>query len=511
MTQLTPATVTAVTTDIKDTASNLTLESNSNQLLEDLPLSHPLVASHERSLIRKLDLLILPVISLIYFLSNLDKSNIGNAYTSGLPLSLNLKGNEYGNVISLLFVTYTVFETPVALSLKRIGAKYALSFLVFAFGVVSIGTSFVTNYPQLLTCRILLGMFESGIIPIINVYLAMLYTKHELAKRTAVVYSASALAGAFGGLLAYGLIKINVAGSSWSDDANGSWRWLFAIEGGMTVLAVPLIWVFLPGGQLNQVWWVTKEERTVWAMRLQQREDFFQDDKFQWSEVLKSFTDMANVLVMLYEFCVDLTLVGISTFLPAIIKGMGTFDKYEIQLLTIPYYSLSFISFLVTCYLSDKYQHRGSFLLLGSIFEIIGYVILISTTSFRSRYAGCLVLSLGMYVCSSLSITWIQNNNAGHYKRATIGGMITTVGSLAGVLAGQIYTAESAPQYKKGLSVALGLSCLAFPLCLGMMGIYHYRNKKNMKKLQEVSVEDAGEKEGYRPKDDRDPRFKFIL
>lgn len=480
---------------------------NDNQLHLDSPHFHAL----ESQILRKFDFIIIPCISLIYLFSNLDKSNIGNAYTAGLPQSLGLKHNEYGNVVSLLFVTYTVFETPVALSLKYIGAKWALGGLVFCFGVTSLATAFVNNYHQLLALRMLLGAFESGIIPIINVYLGMLYTRKEMAKRCSAVYSASALAGAFGGLLAYGLIKIEAG--SWA--ANESWRWLFAIEGALTVVCCPIIMLLLPTGDLTKIWWLNPAEREALQVRLQQRPDFYQDEKFQWSEVWRSFTDVANLLVMAYEFCVDLTLVGISTFLPALIKGMG-YNKYQTQLLTIPFYVVALISFVLVCYYSDKLQHRGTFLVAGTVFEIVGYVILIATDSLGARYFGCMLLAVGMYVCSALSIIWVNNNNAGHYKRATIGGMITTVGSLSGVLAGQIYTAGTAPRYFKGLKVALGLSCAAVPMVLAMMWVYHRRNQQREQEVERLIKEgkpvDELELElGACPKDDRDLNYRFIL
>lgn len=441
----------------------------------------------EQRVLRKFDFMVLPCIALCYLFSNLDKSNIGNANSAGMSADLGLSEQQYGNVVSLLFVTYVVFEVPFALALKYVGCKKLLTVLVFLFGVMSLCTAFVTGYGSLMACRILLGLCESGIIPIINVYLGMMYTKGEMAKRCSVVYSASALAGAFGGLLAYGILRIQ----GWD-----GWRWLFAIEGALTICAVPLVAVLLPN-ELTTVWWLNAEERQVLRVRLATYPDFFHDEKFSWSEVLRSAKDLNNVAICLYEFMVDYTLFGISTFLPSIIRAMG-YDKYQTQLLTIPVYGAAFFSFVGVGYFSDKWTHRGGFLIGGAICEVIGYVILITTTPPGPRYVGCMFIGLGMYVCSALSILWANNNNAGHYKRATMGGMITSAGSLSGVLVGQVYKGH----FQKGFKIGLGLSSGAIPIvCLVMWNL----NRVNRKRRH------LGQDLERKAKDDRDVNFRFIL
>lgn len=458
----------------------------------------------EARVLRKFDIIIIPCICLCYLFSNLDKSNIGNAEAAGLSTDLGLTGNEYGNAVSLLFVTYVVFETPFALMLKYVGIKLTLSSLMFCFGAVCLCTAFVTGYHSLLACRILLGFFESGIMPIINVYLGMLYTRKEMAKRCSAVFSASAAAGAFGGLLAYGLIKINAHG--WE-----GWRWLFAIEGALTLITCPVLVILLPN-ELTKIWWLTAEEKEVLKIRLSTYPDFYQDEKFSWSEVKRSLLDINNAFICCYEFCVDLTLFGISTFLPSIIRGMG-YNKYATQLLTIPFYTVAFLSFIIVGYYSDKYRHRSGFLLAGLGFELIGYIVLVSADALGARYFGCMMIGVGIYVCSALSIMWANNNNAGHYKRATMGGMITSIGSCAGVLAGQIYTSDTAPRYLKGLRIALALTCVAFPLVLVPLWNYNRINKKREALLKEkIKNGEVGDGEvNERPKDDRDIHFRFLL
>lgn len=74
--------------------------------------------------------------------------------------------------------------------------------------------------------RLLLGIFESCMFPCLTLYLSTYYTPVEQALRVSYLFVSAALSGAFGGLLAYGLIKMDgVAGLA-------GWRWIFIIEGG---------------------------------------------------------------------------------------------------------------------------------------------------------------------------------------------------------------------------------------------------------------------------------------
>ena len=56
-----------------------------------------------------------------------------------MPEDIGLKGNQFGTAVTLLFVTYVTIETPVAILLKIIGPRYLLSFIAFAWGMVTLG------------------------------------------------------------------------------------------------------------------------------------------------------------------------------------------------------------------------------------------------------------------------------------------------------------------------------------------------------------------------------------
>lgn len=153
--------------------------------------------------------------------------------------------NQFQLAVSILFVTYCLFETPSNLIIKKMKPARYLAGLVFVWGIIAIFTGFVQNYASLIACRLLLGTFEAGLFPGIMLYLTTFYTKRHISLRNAYFYSISAISGAVGGLVAYGI------GEGLDNDTQGTagwraWRWIITINGIPTVLTAPLVMWLLP-------------------------------------------------------------------------------------------------------------------------------------------------------------------------------------------------------------------------------------------------------------------------
>lgn len=83
-----------------------------------------------------------------------------------------------------------------------------------------------------------------------------------------------------------------------------------------------------------------------------------------------------------------LDLTGYSTFLPTIIKGLGTWSSAEVQLLTIPCYFLGAAMYMSVAVLSDRFQRRGLFCVIFGTISVVGYGILMSNTPAGVHYFG---------------------------------------------------------------------------------------------------------------------------
>jgi MFS family permease len=184
----------------------------------------------------KIDFRVIPVLSVLYLLAFLDRTNIANAAVYGLTGDLNIPrgSNEYNTALTIFFVPYILFEIPSNILLKKLTPHVWLSGCMFFFGLVTIAQGLVQNYSGLLATRFFLGLAETGMFPGCFYLISMWYKRDEAQKRYSFFFSSTTLAGAFGGLLAAAIGKLNgVRGYL-------AWRWIFILEGLLT--CVVAIW-----------------------------------------------------------------------------------------------------------------------------------------------------------------------------------------------------------------------------------------------------------------------------
>lgn len=164
----------------------------------------------EKGLVRKIDLLILPTIGILYILNYIDRQNLSAAKLQGIMEDLNMNEQQFATAISILFVGYLPFQIPSNLIITKISRPglYICS-AVIIWGTISAATAAVNTYTQLLIVRAFLGVVEAVFFPGAIYYLSAWYTKHELGKRLAGLYIAQQVGNAFGGLLAAAILQLD--------------------------------------------------------------------------------------------------------------------------------------------------------------------------------------------------------------------------------------------------------------------------------------------------------------
>ncbi|KAH8738447.1 MFS transporter [Ilyonectria robusta] len=399
----------------------------------------------EQKLLVKLDAFFVPIIMLVYLTCFLDRTNIGNVKVAGMPEDIGASPQEFSTAVSIFYATYVAFEPPWTIMMKWMTPRIMLTSLCIVWSIATIFSGFIQSIGGLYAARLVLGACEAGLFPALNLYLTMVYKREEQAKRVSYLFVCTAIAGAFGGLLAYALLKMDgVAGYA-------GWRWVYIIEGIFSILVAPVIWFLLPNDPSN-AYFLTDEEKRMMKVRAAQRAQYMGSEDFSWTEIKIALKDPKLYLSGLIQFCQDILLYGFSTFLPSIIVSMG-YTKLEAQYLSIPVYIFGGICFLAVAYVSDRLCIRGPFILLTNIPGIIGYILMLAPTSNGVKFFGTFLCAVSVYNGPGLNLTWLNVNVAPHYRRATAIGVQLSMGNSAGIVAGQIY--RTAP-YTLGNSFSVG-------------------------------------------------------
>ena len=151
------------------------LESNSEKAVPgtedaDVPYSQQ-GGAHDKALVYKQDLRIVPLCSFIYLLCYLDRSNIGNAKVlnadegDDLLSETHMTNLQYTIALMVFLVAYALFEVPSNYMLKRLKPSNWIAFLMFSWGAITMGLGGVHSFGAVTAVRFLLGIFEAGLFP----------------------------------------------------------------------------------------------------------------------------------------------------------------------------------------------------------------------------------------------------------------------------------------------------------------------------------------------------------
>lgn len=456
------------------------------------------------SILFKVDTRVLPILSLLFLCSFLDRTNVGNAKIIGLVEDLNMTNLQYNQGLAVFYATYIASELPSNLILKRLTPRLWLSLLACAWGIVTMCLGFVQSFASFAAVRAVLGITEGGLLPGMVLYLSGLYTRGEMALRIGIFYTAASLSGAFGGLLARGLSAIGPRGGL------EGWRWIFIIEGLLTVLCGLLAYLLL-ATNLATASFLTPEEQEFAARRLSLdhvggdrfNSSIEREEKFKWSEVKRGILNIQVWLTATAYFAILSGLYSFGLFLPTIINDMHiTSNANETQLWSVIPYAVATPVTVAIAFLSDRLKLRGVIMLFTLPIAIVGYAVIANITSAQARFAMTCFMAIGLYASVPCVLVWNSNNSAGHYKRATTSALQLAVANAGGFVATFNYPSSEAPLYHKGHTVILGLLCYAWVAVLANV-FYCMKINKDKQKGKHAEFEGSG--------DDRDPGFAMIL
>ena len=184
---------------------------------------------------------------------------------------------------------------------------------MLAWGIVATLMGICTNFTGFLLTRFFLGVTESGLFPGVVFYLSMWYKRTETTFRIALFFSAASLAGAFGGVLAWGIAHMRGVG-----DLAG-WQWIFILEGLLTVVVAVLAYFFIHNYP-STANFLTEPERKFIQNRLSSTSigggDALNNETFSWDGVRQAVRDPKVWLYGAAFHTLSLPLYTLSLFLP---------------------------------------------------------------------------------------------------------------------------------------------------------------------------------------------------
>ncbi|PWN48435.1 MFS general substrate transporter [Violaceomyces palustris] len=418
-------------------------------------------SEEEKRMVRKIDRNMMPMLWVMYVLNYIDRTNIGNAKVQGLAKDLKLDDNGYSVALLIFFVGYLLFEVPSNMILSRTKPSIYLPAIMFIWGCMTIAVKGVNNGPSLVALRFFLGIVESGFFPGVLFLLSSWYKREELSKRFAIFYSASIISGAFGGLLAGGVIE----GMEGLGGVRG-WKWLFIIEGLATVV-VAVIAVFVLPNYPRSTKWLTPRERAIATKRLMLESPGGLEGK--------QLSHKAGLMLAVKDWKTWAFTVGymciagagtISYFIPSIVGQLG-YKGRDAQWFSCPPYAVALVFSLATNFHADYRRERAFHatipITLAGIFCIV-QAIHVSPTA---GYVLLCFVAAGIWTALPVFLAYVTTVLGDPpEKRAVAIAIVNSLGNFASVYGSFLWPSTTAPKYTQGWSVSAGFCMLAAAICM---------------------------------------------
>ncbi|KAG6879063.1 hypothetical protein C0992_005410 [Termitomyces sp. T32_za158] len=395
------------------------------------------------------------MVAMFSILALLDRANIGNALLAGLQEDLHMTNYQFTIVLMVTFIPYLLMEIPINLILKAVGPHRLLPTMLTLWGTVATLQGVVRNQSDLLACRFFLGLFEGGLFSGIITYLSFWYPRQKLQWRASIFLSTSSLTGAFSGLLAYAIVRMDGVGN------RPGWAWIFIVEGLFSVAFGLFAYIVLPRSPAHarfltevQKKYVTRQLRHSGAIDHDERRDLF-----SVREVWQAFTLPQVWMLSIIAFFSGTVAFALGYFTPSIVAGLG-YTNTRAQLFSVPPNAAGFVG-QYQPYISDRFGARGGVIIFSNILATIGLAMFLASDNLHVKYGSLFFVVTGGYSTSPALFTWIVNNASPYTRRATSNALCSIMFNLGGLFATWLLgTLSPGPLYRLATIVLLVFSAL---------------------------------------------------
>jgi sugar phosphate permease len=359
----------------------------------------------EARTMRRVAVRIVPFLMVCYFISFLDRVNLGFAALQ-MVRDLHFSSTVFGLGGGIFFVSYFLFEVPSNLLLEKVGARRWIARIMITWGLLAAGMALVTGPRSLYLMRFLLGAAEAGFFPGVILYLTYWFPSDYRARIIGMFMVAIPLSSFLGSPISAALLGVD----GWL--AIRGWQWMFILEALPAVLLGVACLMVLDDGPANAAWLPVDERR--WLLRRLQadKDRHHRVGQMSLSAVLCNRHVLVLSLVLAGSTAVS---SGLQLWQPQIIKAHGLTNMQTGLLNAIPFALAS----VIMIWWGRRSDRTGERIWHASAPLILTAVSLASTLLFDSLFSIVVILCLaviGIYAGKgpvwAVSTEWLSGGTA---------------------------------------------------------------------------------------------------
>ncbi|KAH6957896.1 retrograde regulation protein 2 [Ilyonectria sp. MPI-CAGE-AT-0026] len=445
----------------------------------------------EKKLVFKLDVFILTFCCLAYFMNYLDRSNITQAYVSGMKEDLKFKGAELTVINSIYQTGYMIGIVPNNLLLTRFRPRIFFPLMIVIWAAFTMCTAAAKRPEDIMVIRFFQGYAESCVFAGTHFILGSWYTEEELGKRSAIFTGSGLAGGMFGGLLQSGIHK----------SMNGlhglpGWRWLFIIDGIITLPVAIYGYVLFPDTPATTTApYLSAEEKQLAIARVPISEDPPVLNKEFAKTVFNSWYFYAFALLWILGNCSEA--FSSQSLLNLYMQAHPTITYTVYQLNNYPtgVQAVGIVSTLLWASYTDIYGKRWITGYYNAIVGIATSIIILVPSTTTAGHFGAYYWAGSIYCCQATFFAWANDTlrSKPPAMRAVVIGTMNFSGNLFQAWWPLIfYRADAAPKFTRGM-ICMIVICSLLAIWVTVMVRYERRDKKEQAVLEGLAIADAAD------------------
>lgn len=291
-------------------------------------------------------------------------------------------------------------------------------------------------------------------LPGIAYYMSRWYRRSELAFRLSLYIVMAPLAGAFGGLLASGILSLDSFGSL------HQWRMIFAIEGIITC-GIAIISFFTVTDRPETARWLSQEEKDLAIARVKSERVGTTEvlDKLDTPKIIRGIFSPVTLGTSFIFLLDNVTVQGLAFFAPTIVRTIyPNSSVISQQLHTVPPYIVGAFFVLLFPGLSWRYDRRNIFFIVCAPMMMVGYIMFLASTSSGVRYGATFLIASGAFPFGALCNAQVSANVVSDTARSSAIGAVVMFGNIGGLISTWSFLPFDGPNFHIGNGLNLATS-----------------------------------------------------
>ncbi|OWZ49238.1 allantoate permease [Cryptococcus neoformans] len=428
-------------------------------LVAELDAGFEVTPEMKRRVLRKIDFILLPLISCTATLSFLDKVSNNYANNYGLQVGLGMHGTQFSWSASVFYFAFLIWQPAVSYMTQHFPLGKLVSINCICWGLVLLGQGFVKNYAGFMVLRFFQGIFEACVLPSFLVMCSIYWTREEQSFRSAFWFNSCA--GILGGLFAYAMGHFHPA------PGYSLYQYIYIVYGSFTTGWGVMLFFALPDSPVT-AWFFSHEERLTAVARVKGNNTGMINRHFDRSQMWEALLDPKTWWFFLFTFVCNIPNGGLNAFSTAIIKGFG-FTTLETTLMSVPWGVVCTLGNGVIGLCISYTMGKRLFLMAFAIIPpIIGTVVMYTIPHSNKAPSLFAYYITGFYNAPYvMSLALMASNTAGTTKKSVTSAIIW-MSYCGGNIAGPFfYRSKDAPTYQFGTAALL--TCFSLQVVLALL------------------------------------------